>query len=63
MYGPASRQLLVGVAVSRARNEPECGTDQLEPFARLGEMLDHLMEGIHGKCVEYGDQADGLCDM
>jgi glutamate dehydrogenase (NADP+) len=23
---------------------------------RLGDMLTDLMEGIHGKCVEYGDQ-------
>ena len=25
-------------------------------------MLTDLMEGIHGKCVEYGDQGDGYVD-
>jgi glutamate dehydrogenase (NADP+) len=29
---------------------------------RLGQMLTELMEGIHGKCVEYGDQGDGYVD-
>ncbi|MEM8725564.1 MAG: glutamate dehydrogenase, partial [Pseudomonadota bacterium] len=29
---------------------------------RLGDMLTDLMEGIHEKCVAYGDQGDGYVD-
>ncbi|MEQ8744014.1 NADP-specific glutamate dehydrogenase [Parasphingorhabdus sp.] len=61
MYGPGKAANAGGVAVSGL--EMSQNAERISwNHARLGEMLTDLMEGIHGKCVEYGDQGDGYVD-
>ncbi|QYJ06438.1 NADP-specific glutamate dehydrogenase [Qipengyuania flava] len=57
MYGPGKAANAGGVAVSgleMSQNSERISWNQ----ERLGDMLTDLMEGIHEKCVEYG-QKDG----
>lgn len=55
MYGPGKAANAGGVAVSGL--EMSQNSERISwNHERLGEMLTDLMEGIHGKCVEYGDQ-------
>jgi len=61
MYGPGKAANAGGVAVSgleMSQNSERIAWNH----ERLGQMLTELMEGIHGKCVEYGDQGDGYVD-
>jgi glutamate dehydrogenase (NADP+) len=61
MYGPGKAANAGGVAVSgleMSQNAERISWNQ----ERLGDMLTDLMEGIHEKCVEYGDQGDGYVD-
>ncbi|QTD55666.1 NADP-specific glutamate dehydrogenase [Parasphingorhabdus cellanae] len=61
MYGPGKAANAGGVAVSgleMSQNAERISWDN----ERLGNMLTDLMEGIHEKCVEYGDQGDGYVD-
>ena len=61
MYGPGKAANAGGVAVSgleMSQNAERISWNN----ERLGEMLTDLMEGIHGKCVEYGDTGDGHVD-
>ena len=54
MYGPGKAANAGGVAVSgleMSQNAERISWNQ----ERLGDMLTDLMEGIHGKCVEYGE--------
>jgi glutamate dehydrogenase (NADP+) len=61
MYGPGKAANAGGVAVSGL--EMSQNSERISwNHGRLGEMLTDLMEGIHGKCVEYGDQGDGYVD-
>ncbi len=61
MYGPGKAANAGGVAVSGL--EMSQNAERISwNHQRLGEMLTELMEGIHGKCVEYGDQGDGYVD-
>ncbi|NCN85010.1 MAG: NADP-specific glutamate dehydrogenase [Sphingomonadales bacterium] len=61
MYGPGKAANAGGVAVSGL--EMSQNAERISwNHERLGEMLTDLMEGIHGKCVEYGDQGDGYVD-
>lgn len=61
MYGPGKAANAGGVAVSgleMSQNSERIAWNH----ERLGQMLTELMEGIHGKCVEYGDKGDGYVD-
>jgi glutamate dehydrogenase (NADP+) len=61
MYGPGKAANAGGVAVSGL--EMSQNAERISwNHERLGEMLTDLMEGIHDKCVEYGDQGDGYVD-
>ncbi|MDE1467273.1 NADP-specific glutamate dehydrogenase [Aurantiacibacter sp. D1-12] len=61
MYGPGKAANAGGVAVSGL--EMSQNSERISwNHERLGEMLTELMEGIHGKCVEYGDQGEGYVD-
>ncbi|ASK88176.1 NADP-specific glutamate dehydrogenase [Sphingorhabdus sp. SMR4y] len=61
MYGPGKAANAGGVAVSGL--EMSQNAERISwNHERLGEMLTDLMEGIHNKCVEYGDQGDGYVD-
>ena len=61
LYGPGKAANAGGVAVSGL--EMSQNSERISwNHGRLGEMLTELMEGIHGKCVEYGDQGDGYVD-
>ena len=61
MYGPGKAANAGGVAVSGL--EMSQNAERISwNHERLGEMLTDLMEGIHSKCVEYGDQGDGYVD-
>ncbi|MEM8919379.1 MAG: NADP-specific glutamate dehydrogenase [Pseudomonadota bacterium] len=61
MYGPGKAANAGGVAVSGL--EMSQNAERISwNHERLGEMLTELMEGIHDKCVEYGDQGDGYVD-
>ncbi len=57
MYGPGKAANAGGVAVSGL--EMSQNSERISwNHERLGEMLTELMEGIHGKCVEYGEKGD-----
>lgn len=61
MYAPGKAANAGGVAVSgleMSQNSERIAWNH----GKLGEMLTDLMEGIHGKCVEFGDQGDGHVD-
>lgn len=61
LYGPGKAANAGGVAVSgleMSQNAERISWNN----ERLGEMLTELMEGIHGKCVEYGDDGSGYVD-
>ena len=61
MYGPGKAANAGGVAVSgleMSQNAERISWNN----ERLGEMLTELMEGIHEKCVEFGDQGDNYVD-
>ena len=61
MYGPGKAANAGGVAVSGL--EMSQNSERISwNHERLGEMLTDLMEGIHDKCVEYGDHGDGYVD-
>ncbi|MCB2083678.1 MAG: NADP-specific glutamate dehydrogenase [Sphingomonadaceae bacterium] len=61
MYAPGKAANAGGVAVSGL--EMSQNSERISwNHGRLGEMLTELMEGIHGKCVEYGDQGNGYVD-
>ncbi len=61
LYGPGKAANAGGVAVSGL--EMSQNAERISwNHERLGEMLTDLMEGIHGKCVAYGDQGDGYVD-
>ena len=61
MYGPGKAANAGGVAVSGL--EMSQNAERISwNHERLGEMLTDLMEGIHDKCVEYGNQGDGYVD-
>lgn len=61
MYGPGKAANAGGVAVSGL--EMSQNSERISwNHERLGEMLTDLMEGIHGKCVAYGDKGDGYVD-
>ncbi len=61
MYGPGKAANAGGVAVSGL--EMSQNAERISwNHERLGAMLTELMEGIHDKCVEYGDQGDGYVD-
>ncbi len=58
MYAPGKAANAGGVAVSgleMSQNSERVSWNH----GRLGEMLTDLMEGIHSKCVEFGDEGDG----
>ena len=58
MYGPGKAANAGGVAVSgleMSQNAERISWNN----ERLGDMLTELMEGIHSKCVEYGDVGNG----
>ena len=60
MYGPGKAANAGGVAVSgleMSQNSERISWNQ----EKLGDMLTDLMEGIHEKCVEYGEH-DGHVD-
>ena len=60
MYAPGKAANAGGVAVSGL--EMSQNSERISwNHGRLGEMLTDLMEGIHGKCVEYGEK-DGHVD-
>ncbi|HAU21066.1 MAG TPA: NADP-specific glutamate dehydrogenase [Erythrobacter sp.] len=61
IYGPGKEANAGGVAVSGLEMSQNSGRISWN-HGKLGEMLTDLMEGIHGKCVEYGDQGDGYVD-
>jgi len=61
LYGPGKAANAGGVAVSgleMSQNSERISWNQ----ERLGDMLNDLMEGIHEKCVEYGQQDEGYVD-
>ncbi|WP_164117058.1 NADP-specific glutamate dehydrogenase [Sphingorhabdus sp. Alg239-R122] len=61
MYGPGKAANAGGVAVSGL--EMSQNAERISwNHERLGTMLTELMEGIHDKCVKYGDQGDGYVD-
>ncbi len=61
MYGPGKAANAGGVAVSGL--EMSQNSERISwNHERLGEMLTDLMEGIHGKCVEYGSHENGYVD-
>ncbi|WOE74343.1 NADP-specific glutamate dehydrogenase [Alterisphingorhabdus coralli] len=61
LYGPGKAANAGGVAVSGL--EMSQNAERISwNHERLGQMLNELMEGIHAKCVEYGDQGDGYVD-
>lgn len=61
MYAPGKAANAGGVAVSGL--EMSQNSERISwNHGRLGEMLTDLMEGIHGKCVEFGDQGNGHVD-
>ena len=61
MYGPGKAANAGGVAVSGL--EMSQNSERISwNHERLGEMLTDLMEGIHEKCTEYGDQGGGYVD-
>ncbi|MEE4153828.1 MAG: NADP-specific glutamate dehydrogenase [Erythrobacter sp.] len=58
MYAPGKAANAGGVAVSGL--EMSQNSERISwNHGRLGEMLTDLMEGIHSKCVEFGDEGDG----
>ncbi|MEP2551258.1 MAG: NADP-specific glutamate dehydrogenase, partial [Marinomonas sp.] len=60
LYGPGKAANAGGVAVSGL--EMSQNSERISwNHERLGEMLTELMEGIHEKCVEYGEH-DGHVD-
>ncbi|WP_370191447.1 NADP-specific glutamate dehydrogenase [Qipengyuania sp.] len=60
LYGPGKAANAGGVAVSGL--EMSQNSERISwNHERLGQMLTELMEGIHDKCVEYGEQ-DGYVD-
>ncbi len=61
MYGPGKAANAGGVAVSGL--EMSQNAERISwNHERLGTMLTELMEGIHDKCVEYGDDGNGYVD-
>ena len=55
LYGPGKAANAGGVAVSGL--EMSQNSERISwNHERLGQMLTELMEGIHGKCVEYGEK-------
>ena len=61
MYAPGKAANAGGVAVSGL--EMSQNSERISwNHERLGDMLSDLMEGIHNKCVEYGDSGDGYVD-
>ncbi|MGI8944475.1 MAG: NADP-specific glutamate dehydrogenase [Qipengyuania sp.] len=61
LYGPGKAANAGGVAVSGL--EMSQNSERISwNHERLGEMLTELMEGIHGKCVEYGQKDKGYVD-
>nr|WP_137678042.1 NADP-specific glutamate dehydrogenase [Parerythrobacter lutipelagi] len=61
MYAPGKAANAGGVAVSGL--EMSQNAERISwNHERLGDMLTELMQGIHEKCVEYGDQGDGHVD-
>ncbi|QIQ85390.1 NADP-specific glutamate dehydrogenase [Erythrobacter sp.] len=61
MYGPGKAANAGGVAVSgleMSQNAERIAWNQ----ERLGDMLTELMDGIHDKCVEYGNEGGGYVD-
>lgn len=60
MYGPGKAANAGGVAVSGLEMSQNAERISWESD-RLGDMLTELMEGIHDKCVEYGEK-DGAVD-
>jgi glutamate dehydrogenase (NADP+) len=57
MYGPGKAANAGGVAVSGL--EMSQNSERISwKHERLGEMLTELMEGIHAKCVRYGEEGD-----
>lgn len=61
MYGPGKAANAGGVAVSGL--EMSQNSERISwNHERLGEMLTELMEGIHSKCVEYGEHDNGYVD-
>ncbi|GMM92960.1 NADP-specific glutamate dehydrogenase [Qipengyuania sp. MTN3-11] len=61
MYAPGKAANAGGVAVSGL--EMSQNSERISwNHGRLGEMLTDLMEGIHAKCVEFGDRGDGHVD-
>ena len=61
LYAPGKAANAGGVAVSGL--EMSQNSERISwNHERLGDMLTELMEGIHGKCVEYGQQDGGYVD-
>ena len=61
MYAPGKAANAGGVAVSGL--EMSQNSERISwNHERLGDMLTDLMQGIHDKCTEYGDQGDGYVD-
>lgn len=61
MYGPGKAANAGGVAVSGL--EMSQNSERISwNHERLGQMLTELMEGIHGKCVEYGEKEKAYVD-
>ena len=61
MYGPGKAANAGGVAVSGL--EMSQNSERISwNHERLGDMLTELMEGIHEKCVTYGDDGSGYVD-
>ena len=61
MYAPGKAANAGGVAVSGL--EMSQNSERISwNHGRLGDMLTELMEGIHGKCVEFGEQDGGHVD-
>ncbi len=61
LYGPGKAANAGGVAVSgleMSQNAERISWNQ----ERLGDMLTNLMEGIHEKCTEYGNDGNGYVD-
>ncbi len=61
LYGPGKAANAGGVAVSGL--EMSQNSERISwNHERLGDMLTELMEGIHGKCVEYGGKDGDYVD-
>ncbi|QUL37829.1 NADP-specific glutamate dehydrogenase [Erythrobacter sp. JK5] len=61
LYGPGKAANAGGVAISGL--EMSQNAERISwNHDRLHDMLTDLMEGIHEKCVTYGDQGDGYVD-